>query len=116
MNIFFHSKPIVRTGAVVMLAFGIVFGNASYALAEFNAAVFVTQNNVLQPTIRGDEASGALIYTIPLTVPPGRNGLQPDVSLVYNNQRNNNSNIMGYGWDISIPAIERVQKTGTENL
>ena len=75
--------------AVVMLAFGVVFGNASYALAEFNAAVFVTQNNVLQPTIRGDEAFGALVYTIPLVVPPGRNGLQPDVSLVYNNQRSN---------------------------
>ncbi|MBI4118587.1 MAG: VCBS repeat-containing protein [Parcubacteria group bacterium] len=87
-----------------------------FADADFNAKFFVTADNVLRPSVSASESSGALIHTIPLSIPPGRNGLQPEVALEYNNQRNNNTNIVGYGWDIPIPSIERVNKTGTENL
>ncbi|MFA5188562.1 MAG: FG-GAP-like repeat-containing protein [Patescibacteria group bacterium] len=63
-----------------------------------------------------DGSTGALIYTFPLTIPPGRNNLQPDLKLVYNNQNNDNTNIIGYGWSLNIPYIERQPKIGVNNL
>lgn len=63
-----------------------------------------------------DNASGALIYTYPIVVPPGRNGLTPEVSLVYNSADANLDSIVGSGWALNIPSIQRLNKTGTNNL
>lgn len=63
-----------------------------------------------------DKNSGALTQKIKLDIPPGRKGLQPDVSLVYNSQRLQDDSIVGYGWSVSIPYIERMNKTGTNKL
>ncbi len=64
-----------------------------------------------------DQSSGALTYTYPIEVPPGRNGLRPDLNLSYNNQKSSNiDNLFGYGWTVSIPYIERVNKTGVEKI
>src|SRR3989344_784759 len=62
-----------------------------------------------------DQVSGALTQRLPLVVPPGRNGLDPDLALQYNSQRAEDD-IVGYGWNISIPYIERVNKKGSERL
>jgi hypothetical protein len=59
-----------------------------------------------------DGSTGAFTQQIPLDIPPGRNGLQPDVTLDYNSQRTKDS-IVGYGWNLSIPYIERLNKTGS---
>jgi RHS repeat-associated protein len=61
------------------------------------------------------DKSGALTERLALPIPPGRNGLQPDVALVYNNQ-NAEDGVVGYGWNFSIPYIERINRTGTENF
>jgi hypothetical protein len=66
----------------------------------------------LKPNI--DEMSGALSYKVPIAVPPGRNGLQPDLSLSYNSQNREDGSVFGYGWSISIPSITRVNKTGSQ--
>ena len=42
-----------------------------------------------------DGATGALTQTIPLDIPPGRNGVQPDLSLKYNSQDAEDS-VVGY--------------------
>lgn len=42
--------------------------------------------------------SGGIVYSIPVACTPGRNGLQPNISVVYNSQGGNG--IIGYGWDI----------------
>ena len=63
-----------------------------------------------------DTLTGALLYTYPITVPPGRNGLQPDLKLIYNNSDSNNGNLFGYGWSINIPYIERINRKGVEKL
>lgn len=60
--------------------------------------------------------SGAYTYSIPIITPPGRKGLQPDLSLSYNSQNRAHENLFGFGWSINIPSIERVNKTGTESL
>src|SRR5215468_1183323 len=64
---------------------------------------------------RVDGQSGALTQSLKLDIPPGRNGLQPDLALQYNNQRTEDS-IVGYGWTITIPYIQRLNKTGSQNL
>jgi Salmonella virulence plasmid 65kDa B protein len=63
-----------------------------------------------------DQASGALTYTYSFEVPPGRNGMEPDLRLTYNSQENNEASLFGYGWNINIPYIVRSNKTGAQNL
>jgi hypothetical protein len=42
-----------------------------------------------------DGPTGAFTQRIPLDIPPGRNGLQPDIALQYNSQ-NTEDGIVGY--------------------
>jgi hypothetical protein len=62
-----------------------------------------------------DGTSGALTQQFSLDIPPGRSGLQPDLSLQYNSQ-NAQDGIVGYGWSLSAPYIQRLNKTGIQNL
>ena len=57
------------------------------------------------PMIAEPEANqyGSAALTYPISIPAGRNGLQPDISLSYNS--NSGNGILGYGWTIPQPAI-----------
>jgi len=80
---------------------------------NLTAGLLHNVKGVLEP----DDTTGALNFSLPITVPPGRNGMQPDLALTYNNQQASNTpNIIGYGWSVNIPYIERVNKTGTDKL
>jgi hypothetical protein len=57
------------------------------------------------------EGSGAGAYKIPIVVPPGTNGVQPNLSLVYNSQSQDNG-LLGIHWKlIGLPTIERCART-----
>src|SRR3989338_7939634 len=60
--------------------------------------------------------SGAYTYTLPITLPPGRNGLQPSLALGYNSQSSEVDSFFGTGWSMGIPSITRLNKTGLNNL
>ena len=50
--------------------------------------------------------SGAILYNVPVEVSPGVLGIQPQLSIAYNNQAGNG--IMGVGWNISgLSSINR---------
>jgi RHS repeat-associated protein len=66
--------------------------------------------------VKIDKNTGALDTTYPISIPPGRNNLQPDLDLVYNSQDSRQGNIFGEGWSISIPYIERLNINGVDNL
>ena len=62
----------------------------------------------VQPPTANQKGDGTLDF--PITIPPGRNGLQPNLSVSYNN--NGSSGVVGYGWDIAIPFISVDTKFG----
>jgi len=71
-----------------------------------------TNKNLLEV----DKNTGGLNNKYIISVPPGRNGLQPDLALTYNSQNRQDAGVFGYGWGVNIPYIERFNKTGSEKL
>lgn len=63
-----------------------------------------------------DAATGALTYSYPLRVPPGRRGIQPSLALAYNSQSNEEGSLFGFGWSLTIQSIERKNLNGTNKL
>ncbi len=56
--------------------------------------------------------SGAASASIPIVVPPGRNGIAPNLALTYNS--NGPNGWIGVGWDIGIGHIQRSTKRAVD--
>ena len=57
-----------------------------------------------------DLHTGTGNFTVPITLPPGRNGFQPQLSLVYSS--GNGNGYFGLGWSLSIPGVMRKTSKG----
>lgn len=68
------------------------------------------------PTPEPSKISGAFTYNVPIITPPGRNGVQPQLQLSYNSQDKDTSSIFGFGWSLNIPYIERMNKSGADQM
>jgi hypothetical protein len=90
---------VIRATARAFLAF---FALLSCGLAL--AAVGRT------PGVPAVSVSGEGSYTIPLNLPPGRSGIQPELALVYSHRGGNG--LLGMGWSIAgLSAITRCTAT-----
>jgi len=56
--------------------------------------------------------TGAATMSIPIEVPPGRAGIEPNLALSYNSYRGNGW--IGVGWDLEMGAIQRSTKFGVD--
>src|SRR3712207_3115197 len=57
-----------------------------------------------------DPHTGTGTFTVPISLPPGRNGFQPELSLVYSS--GNGNGLFGLGWELSIPGVSRKTSKG----
>lgn len=73
-------------------------------------------NNSKQDAAVEQSPTGAYLYSMPIVVPPGRNGLQPRLSLSYNSQNTDRGSLFGYGWNLAIPSISRMNHSGIDQL
>ncbi|MGQ0652768.1 MAG: SpvB/TcaC N-terminal domain-containing protein, partial [Betaproteobacteria bacterium] len=84
--------------AAVIAALSPSVGHSQTTVAGFVSGSFQVAEN------------GAASYSIPIQVPPGIGGLQPNLALVYNSHAGNG--LMGMGWSLSgLPAVSRCGKT-----
>jgi len=61
-------------------------------------------------TFAPDLHTGTGNFTVPIALPPGRNGFQPQLNLVYSTGNGNGS--FGLGWDLSVPGVSRKTSKG----
>ncbi len=57
-----------------------------------------------------DLHTGTGNFTVPIALPPGRNGFQPELNLVYSTGNGNGP--FGLGWALSIPGVSRKTSQG----
>lgn len=63
-----------------------------------------------EESFKSDLFTGAAAYEIPIVVPAGSNGFQPQLTLSYNSHRG--GGWVGRGWDLALPSISRMTKFG----
>jgi virulence plasmid B protein len=57
-----------------------------------------------------DLHTGTGNFTVPIALPSGRNGFQPQLNLVYST--GNGNGVFGLGWSLSIPGVSRKTSNG----
>lgn len=106
--------------ATILLVVSFVLVPISPVFAAENLYYAVPANQLQTPSflseITSDKHTGAATYSYPVVTPSGRNGIEPSLSLSYSSNETKNTNVIGYGWDISIPYIQRQNKEGVNNL
>lgn len=104
--------------AAVLFSFSV----SSYA-EESGSGAQAPQVPSLQPSSAGGNGSGSntvlpdlftgtMSYKIPIEVPPGRNGMDPGLALLY--RSSNGNGLVGMGWELEVGAIERSTRNGVK--
>lgn len=98
---------------VSALCAGLAFAAPALAVDDIDSSSFITGSTMsMVPDVR----TGSFLYQYPLTLPPGRNGMQPSLQLSYDSNATDVASIVGYGWSLSMPSIDRVALHGSDDL
>ena len=92
---------------ILMLTWGLLVA-LPLSLAE--AQVPPSPTMVVSPWVEPvdvDLFTGAATTRLPIAVPPGRGGVQPDLALTYHSGRDNGW--VGMGWNLDVALIERTE-------
>jgi hypothetical protein len=96
----FDSRKIKRRWRILFASISIIsYLSTPFVVLAADAPPGTANPNVLtskSESAKVDGANGAFTEFIPLDILPGRNGLQPDLSLDYNRQNADNDSIVGY--------------------
>jgi RHS repeat-associated protein len=57
-----------------------------------------------------DPHTGTGNFTVPIAIPPGRNGFQPQLSVLYST--GNGNGLFGLGWTLNVPGVSRKTSSG----
>jgi RHS repeat-associated protein len=115
-------KSSVCSGYATTMTVSVVLppSMSAYDQSDFPDAVVINPSGVI-----GDQDVGALSgsggvsggqasYSIPIVVPPGRKGMQPDISLNYSSSSGNG--LLGVGWGLSATSsISRCSATAAQD-
>lgn len=104
-------KGILKKFSIIVLA-AFVFTIARPVFADSPQQLWDQKSAEFQPNLQ----AGSADFAVPITIPPGRNGLQPQLSLQYSSLAQNDQNIVGYGWMLPSNRIVRKNETGIPNL
>ncbi len=63
-------------------------------------------------SINVSQFAGAASARIPILVPPGRNGISPNLNMIYNSTGKNG--VIGIGWSLEVGTIQRQTKFGID--
>lgn len=113
MNIFKANKTGLAMFAVLMLQLSGLSGYADEGSQkpEQKASTDASAGGG-SGAITPDLFTGTMSYTIPIDVPPGRNGMAPDINLLY--RSTNGNGWIGVGWELEMGSIVRSLKNGVD--
>jgi hypothetical protein len=90
--------------AMAYAVYSIAFATSTMALADASPPLMTI------PGKFGVGPTGAALYSVPISIPPGTAGLAPALSLNYSSQ--NSDGVVGLRWTIGgLPAISRCPRT-----
>jgi hypothetical protein len=85
-------------------------GGGTYPKVLQKPALFVSEDEGGSATAQPDLFTGTARYSLPIAVPPGRNGMSPSLALTY--RSSNGNGLVGLGWRVEVGAIERSGRLG----
>jgi RHS repeat-associated protein len=106
------SQRMVQAGVASLLAAFFILPTSVFAVDVDSSRFIARPSRIAEP----DAQSGAFTQSYELTLPPGRNGMQPSLGLSYNSMSTDNASFVGYGWSLSLPSIKRLSPHGSDEL
>ena len=105
MNTYFTRRSVFASAILALFLFFPLFANAQ------PQELWQQQGAGFDP----DLFSGASTYSVPIELPPGRNGMQPSVGLSYSSLNQDDSSMLGAGWDLGQNRIVRRPLTSIQD-